>query len=108
MEGSLNVHLQYYAKNVRNIQNDFKRVVAKIDHCEDDIGLLQQGQTNQETFNQAILERMREMEMKMEEQTERIVSLEEEVATLCWKKACMCGEESPFSNFFPWVMGHAK
>ena len=23
MEASLNVHLQYYAKNVRNIQNDF-------------------------------------------------------------------------------------
>ena len=32
------------------------------------------------------------MEMKMEEQTERTVSLEEEVATLCWRKACMCGE----------------
>ena len=28
----------------------------------------------------------------MEEQTERIVLLEEEVATLHWKKACMCGE----------------
>ena len=23
---------------------------------------------------------------------ERIISLEEEVATLCWKKACTCGE----------------
>ena len=90
----MNVHLQYYVKNVGNIQNDFKRVVKKIDHCEDNISVLQQGQTDQETFNRAILERMREMEMKMkmEEQTERIVSLEEEVATLHWKKACMCGE----------------
>ena len=88
----MNVHLQYYSKNVGNIQNNFKRVVEKIDHCEDDIGLLQQGQTNQETFNQAILERMREMETKIEGQTERIISLEEEVATLHWKKACMCGE----------------
>ena len=88
----MNVHLQYYAKNVGNIQNDFKRVVEKIDHCEDDIGILQQGQTNQETFNRAILERMREMETKMEGQMERIVSLEEEVATLRWKKACTCGE----------------
>ena len=86
----MNVHLQYYTKNVGNIQNDFKRVVEKINCCEDDIGLLQQGQTNQETFNQAILERMREMETKIEGQTERIVSLEEEVTTLCWKKACMC------------------
>ena len=91
-EVSLNVHLQYYAKNVRNIQNDFKRVVEKIDHCEDDIGVLQQGQTDQEMFNCAILERMREMETRIKEQTERIVSLEEEVTTLCWKKACMCGE----------------
>ena len=91
-EVSLNVHLQYYAKNVGNIQNDFKRVVEKINHCEDDISVLQQGQTHQETFNQAILERMREMETKMEEQTERIVLLEEEVTTLHWKKACMCGE----------------
>ena len=90
----MNVHLQYYAKNVGNIQNDFKRVVEKINRCKDDVGLLQQGQTDQETFNQAILERMREMEMKMkmEGQMERIVSLEEEVATLCWKKACTCGE----------------
>ena len=78
----MNVHLQYYAKNVGNIQNNFKRVVEKIDRCEDDIGLLQQGQTDQETFNQAILERMREMETKIEEQTERIVSLEEEVSEL--------------------------
>ena len=92
MEASLNVHLQYYAKNVRNIQNDFKRVMEKIDHCEDNIGVLQQGQTDQETFNQAILERMKEMETKIEDQTERIVLLEEEVATLCWKKACTCGE----------------
>ena len=38
------------------------------------------------------MERMQEMETKMEEQTERIVSLKEEVATLCWRKACMCGE----------------
>ena len=29
----------------------------------------------------------------MEEQIERIVSLEEEVTMLCWKKACTCGEE---------------
>ena len=64
-EASLNVHLQYYAKNMGNIQNDFKRVVEKIDYCEDDVGLLQQGQTDQETFNCAILERMREMEMKI-------------------------------------------
>ena len=92
MEASLNVHLQYYAKNVGNIQNDFKRVMEKIDHCKDDVGLLQQGQTNQEIFNQAILERMREMEMKMEGQMERIVLLEEEVAMLCWKKACTCGK----------------
>ena len=41
-EASLNIHLQYYMKNVRNIQNDFKRVMEKINHCEDDIGLLQQ------------------------------------------------------------------
>ena len=32
------------------------------------------------------------MEMKMEGQMERIILLEEEVATLCWKKACMCGK----------------
>ena len=92
MEVSLDVHLQYYVKNVGNIQNDFKRVVEKIDHCEDNIGVLQQGQTDQETFNRAILERMREMEVKIKGQMERIVSLEEEVTTLHWKKACTCGE----------------
>ena len=88
----MNTHLQYYAKNMGNIQNDFKRVVEKIDHCEDNIGVLRPGQTNQETFNRAILERMREMETKMEGQIERIVSLEGEVTTLRWKKACTCGE----------------
>ena len=31
-------------------------------------------------------------EMKIEEQTERIVSLEEEVTTLHWRRACTCGE----------------
>ena len=30
--------------------------------------------------------------MKIEGQTERIVLLEEEITTLCWKKACTCGE----------------
>ena len=91
-EASMNVHLQYYSKNVGNIKNNFKRVVEKIDHCEDDIGLLQQGQADQETFNQAVLERMWEMKTKMEEWTERIILLEEEVATLRWRKACMCRE----------------
>ena len=33
------------------------------------------------------------MEAKTEAQEERIVALEEEVATLRWKKACSCGEE---------------
>ena len=32
------------------------------------------------------------METKMEGQMERIISLEEEVTMLHWKKACMCGE----------------
>ena len=32
------------------------------------------------------------MEIKIEGQTERIVLLEEEISTLRWKKACMCGE----------------
>ena len=32
------------------------------------------------------------MGTKIEEPTERIVLLEEEVAMLCWRKACMCGE----------------
>ena len=32
------------------------------------------------------------MEMKMEGQMERIISLEEEVAMLRWKKACTRGE----------------
>ena len=56
--------------------------------------VFRKGQIDQETFNCDILERMREREreMKMEGQMERIVSLEEEVAMLCWKKACMCGE----------------
>ena len=33
------------------------------------------------------------MEATIEGQAERIVSLEEEVATLRWRKACVCGEE---------------
>ena len=35
---------------------------------------------------------MQEMEATIEGQTERIVSLEEEVATLCWRKECKCSE----------------
>ena len=53
----------------------------------------QQRHVDQELFNYAILERMQEMEATIEGQTERIVSLEEEVATLRWRKACTCGEE---------------
>ena len=92
-EASLNIHLQYYAKNVVKIQDDFKRVVEKIHQCEDGVGVLQQGQIDQESFNHAILARMQEMETKIEAQEERIVSLEEEVAVLRWKKACMCREK---------------
>ena len=93
LEATLNVHLQNYAKNVGAIQGDFKRVVEKIYPCEDGISALQQGQKDQEKFNHAILERMREMEEKANAQEEHIVSLEEELATLRWKKACTCGEE---------------
>ena len=46
----------------------------KIDHCEDDVGLLQQGQTDQEMFNWAILERMREMEMKIDGQVLNVIT----------------------------------
>ena len=52
----------------------------------------QQRHVDQESFNRAILERMQEMEATIEGQTERIVSLEEEVATLRWRKECKCSE----------------
>ena len=93
LEATLNVHLQNYAKNVGAIQGNFKRVIEKIYPCEDRISALQQGQKDQEKFNHAILERMREMEEKANTQEECIVSLEEELVTLRWKKACTCGEE---------------
>ena len=93
VEANLNVHLQSYAKNVGNIQHNFKRVVEKINVCDDRVDVLQRRQNNQEAFNHAILVRMQEMEAKAEVQEERIVTLEEEVATLHWKKACACGEE---------------
>ena len=93
LEATLNVHLQNYMKNVGAIQGDFKKVVEKIYPCEDGVLALQQGQEDQEKFNCAILERMREMEEKANTQEERIVSLEEELVTLRWKKACTCGEE---------------
>ena len=47
---------------------------------------------DQESFNRAILERMQEMEATIEGQIERIVLLEEEVATLRWRKECKCSE----------------
>ena len=53
----------------------------------------QQRHVDQESFNCAILERMQEMEVTIEGQAERIVSLEEEMATQRWKKAYTCGEE---------------
>ena len=93
IEANLNVHLQSYAKNVGRIQDDFSRVVEKINTCDDRVDVLQQRHVDQESFNRAILERMQEMEATIEGQTERIVSLEEEVATLRWRKACACGEE---------------
>ena len=90
IEVNLNVHLQSYAKNVGRIQDDFNRVVEKINTCDDRVDVFQQRHVNQESFNRAILERMQDMEATIEGQTERIVSLEEEVVTLCWKKACTC------------------
>ena len=81
------------AKNVGRIQGDFKRVVEKINVCDDRVDVLQRVQGDQEAFNHAVLARMREMEAKTEAQEERIVALEEEVATLRWKKPCSCGEE---------------
>ena len=93
VEASLNVHLQNDAKNVGRIQDDFKRVVEKINVCDDRVDVLQRVQGDQEAFNHAVFARMREMEVKTEAQEERIVALEEEVATLRWKKPCSCGEE---------------
>ena len=52
----------------------------------------QQRHVDQESFNRAILERMQEMEATIEGQTERIVSLEEEIATLRWRKECKCSK----------------
>ena len=93
IEASLNVHLQNNVKNVGRIQDDFSRVVEKINTCDDRVDVHQQRHVDQESFNRAILERMQEMEATIEGQAERIVSLEEEVATLRWRKACVCGEE---------------
>ena len=87
-EANLNVHLQSYAKNVGRIQDDFSRVVEKINTCDDRVDMLQQGHVDQESFNRAILERMQEMEATIEGQAKRIMSLEEEMATQHWKKAC--------------------
>ena len=92
IEANLNVHLQSYAKNVGRIQDDFSRVVEKINICDNRVDVHQQRHIDQELFNCAILERMQEMEGMIEGQTERIVSLEEEVATLCWRKECKCSE----------------
>ena len=93
IEANLNVHLQSYAKNVGRIQDDFSRVVEKINTCDDRVDVHQQRHVDQESFDHAILERMQEMEATIEGQTERIVSLEEGVATLRWRKACTYGEE---------------
>ena len=92
IEANLNVHLQSYAKSVGRIQDDFSRVVEKINTCDDRVDVHQQRHVDQESFNRAILERMQEMEATIEGQTERIVSLEEEVATLRWRKECKCSE----------------
>ena len=96
---NLNIHLQSYAKNVGRIQDDFGRVVEKINTCDDRVDVLQQRHVDQESFNRAILERMQEMEATIEGQTERIVSLEEEVATLHWRKACACDKEGKKMSF---------
>ena len=92
IEANLNIHLQSYAKNVGRIQDDFSQVVEKINTCDDRVNVHQQRHVDQESFNRAILERMQEMEATIEGQTERIVSLEEEVATLRWRKECKCSE----------------
>ena len=93
IEANLNVHLQSYAKNIGRIQDDFNRVVKKINTCDDRVDVHQQRHVDQESFNRAILERMQEIEATIEGQAERIMSLEEEMATQHWKKACTCGEE---------------
>ena len=92
IEANLNIHLQSYAKNVGRIQDDFSRVVEKINTCDDRVDVHQQRHVDQESFNRTILERMQEMEATIEGQTERIVSLEEEVATPHWRKECKCSE----------------
>ena len=92
IKANLNVHLQSYAKNVGRIQDDFSQVVEKINTCDDRVDVHQQRHVDQESFNCAILERMQEMEATIEGQTERIISLEEEVATLRWRKECKCSK----------------
>ena len=89
----MNVHLQSYAKNVGRIQDDFSQIVEKINTCDDRVDEHQQKVVDQESFNRTILVRMQEMEATIEGQTERIVSLEEEVVTLRWRKACTCGDK---------------
>ena len=88
IEANLNVHLQSYAKNVGKIQDDFSRVVEKINTCDNGVDMHQQRHVDRESFNCAILERMQEMEATIEGQAERIVLLEEEVATFRWRKEC--------------------
>ena len=92
IEANLNIHLQSYAKNVGRIQDDFSQVVKKINTCDDRVDVHQQRHIDQESFNCAILEKMQEMEATIEGQTERIVSLEEEVVTLRWRKECKCSK----------------
>ena len=42
IEANLNFHLQNNAKNVGRIQGDFKRVIEKINICDDRVDVLQQ------------------------------------------------------------------
>ena len=50
IEANLNIHLQSYAKNIGRIQDDFSRVVEKINTCDDRVDVHQQRHVDQESF----------------------------------------------------------
>lgn len=58
----------------------------------EELNSIKRKQKRQEAFNRQMEEKMQVLEGTIEDQAERIVALEEEVAVLRAKKACKCGE----------------
>ena len=92
LEAQLNKHLSMYVKKTRGVDADLTLLGKRADRQCSELNLLSRKEKRQEAFNRHMEERLESLESLTEEQSIKIVELEEAVAILRSRKACKCGE----------------